>query len=81
MRQIARVRDLACRMAQKSPFDILFGDTHAIVRYADQCRAAIPDLNRYRRRSGINGIFHQLLDHGGRPFHDLACGDLVDRIL
>ena len=31
------------------------------------------------RGAGIDGVFHQLLDHAGRPLDDLAGGDLVDQ--
>ena len=54
-------------------------DADAIVANADQSTAAALQFNLDALRAGIQCIFHQLLDHGGRTFDHLAGGDLTDQ--
>ena len=43
-----------------------------------QVQSAALGRNVDPRRPGVDGVFHQLLDHARRPFDDLAGRDLVD---
>ena len=56
---------------------ILAADATAVVRHAEVRDAAVTDFHRDVSRSGIKGVFHQLLDDGGRPFNDFACSDQI----
>ena len=57
----------------------LFGrDSAAVVRHPHQVQSAVGGGNVDPRGPGIDGVFHQLLDHARRPFDDLAGRDLVD---
>ena len=54
-------------------------DAAAVVRDAQIGDPAFADLYRHGSRAGIQRVFHQFLDHGRRPFDDLAGGDASDR--
>ena len=54
-------------------------DAAAVVDHADQFQSALLDRHVDPRGPGIDGVFHQLLDHAGRPLDHLAGGDLVDQ--
>ena len=49
----------------------------AIVDDLDQILAAVAEIDLHGCRSGVDGVFHHLLDHRSGPVDDLACGDLV----
>ena len=51
----------------------------AIIRNADQCFAAIRDINGDAPRASIQRVFHQFLNGRSGSFDHLACGDAVDR--
>src|ERR1700723_1770950 len=53
-------------------------DAEAIIAHPDRSAAAAFYLDINAPRPGIQRIFHQLLDHGSRPFDDLAGSDLTD---
>ncbi len=53
------------------------GQTGAVVRHPDQRFPPVVHLHGDAGGTGIDAVFHQLLDHGCRPLHHLAGGDLV----
>ena len=55
------------------------GDAAAVVAHADQADAAFLQVDLDAARAGVERVLHQFLDHGRRPFDDLAGGDLVDQ--
>ena len=64
-------------MAEEGGGQFLGGDAAAVVRHPDQAHAAPLDLHHHRRGAGVDGVFHQLLDHAGRALHHLAGGDQI----
>ena len=48
-----------------------------VVDDLDQVFAAVAEIDLHGCRSGVDGIFHHLLDHRSGPVDDLARGDLV----
>ena len=64
-------------MAQESGGQLPGSDTAAVVRDPDEAHAAPLDLHHHCRGAGVNGVFHQFLDHAGRALHHLAGGDQV----
>ena len=71
--------DLARRMAQDRETCVLFRHTLAVVRHAQEARAARQDFDFDLRGAGVDGIFDELLDDGGRALDDFAGSNLVDR--
>ncbi len=55
-------------------------DAAAVVGHPDKALPSLCYLNQNPARTGVNGVFHQLLDHRCRPLYDLASSDLVDGI-
>ena len=53
-------------------------DSAAVVDDPHQVQSAVLGSNVDPRGPGVDGVFHQLLDHACRPFDDLAGRDLVD---
>jgi len=49
----------------------------AVVSYQDASSAAGGDVHRDIACPGIEGVFNQFLDDGGRSLDDLTGGDLV----
>ena len=64
-------------MAQKRGGQLVRGDAAAVVRNPNEAHAAPLYLHHNGGGSGVNGVFHQLFNNGGRPFHHLAGGDEV----
>ena len=66
-----------CRVALDGKLKI--GRVHAatVVDDADQAPAAVLQRDLDRRGAGVQSIFHEFLNGGGRPFDDLAGGDPV----
>ena len=49
----------------------------AIVAHADECLATVLELDAHDLRARVEGVFHELLDDGRRPFDHLARRDLI----
>ncbi len=49
----------------------------AVVGHLDQGAAPVFDIDEDPVAAGVQSVFHQLLDHRGRPLDHLAGGDLV----
>ena len=64
-------------MTRQRQGQIGLGHAPAIIPHPDQLQAALLNFDIYARRTGIEAIFNQLLDHRCRPFDHLACSDLV----
>ena len=52
----------------------------AVIAHPDQPNAALLHLDGDAGRAGIQAVFQQLLDYGGRTFDHLAGGDLTDQL-
>jgi hypothetical protein len=59
---------------------LLRWNADAVVRNADQARAAALDSDCDRARPGIERVLDELFDDGRRPLDDLAGRDLVDEL-
>ena len=70
--------ELAGGVAGEGQRQIVASDAAAVVDDADQLDAALLDVDVDARAAGIDGVFEQFLDDAGRPFDDLAGGDLGD---
>ena len=68
-------------MPLKAERRILWSHAHPIVLHSDAIPARILEFHGDPGSSGIERILHKLLDHGGRPLHDLASGNLVGHML
>ena len=66
-------------MAGQCQRQFLLRDAAAIVGDADQFDATFFQTDLHCRSTGIEGVFEQFLEHGGRAFDDLASGDLADQ--
>ncbi len=55
------------------------GNAYAIIAHPHQAKAALFNVDLDPARTGIERIFHQLLDDGSRSLDDLARGDLVNQ--
>ena len=75
--QILLAAELAGGMAQKGGGQLLRRDAAAVVRHPDKAHAAPLDLHHHGGGPGVDGVFHQLFHHAGRPFHHFAGGDEV----
>ena len=79
--QVLNVRQLAGRVGLKRQGQVVGGHPHAVVGDPDQIFAPALDAHVNPRRTRVDGVFEQLLDHARRPLHHLARGDLVhDRL-
>ena len=76
--EVVQRGDLAGGMARESDADLLRRDADAVVAHADQAAAAAFQLDLDAPRARVQGVLDQFLDHRGRPFDDLAGGDLID---
>ena len=68
-------------MALKSHADLLSRNAAAIVADAQVLDAALAQFDRHVFRSGVDTVFHQLLDCCCRAFDNLASGNLADNLL
>ena len=64
-------------MTKKGLLHLLHRDPDAVIRHTDHGDPAILDLYGDPVRLGIDGVFHQFLYDGCRPFDHFACRDLV----
>lgn len=78
---VAHSLDLAGGVAFKRQQGVVGTHTYAVVAHLDHVFAAIIHRHRDLRGAGVDSIFHQFLDHRGRPFDDLAGGNLVAHIV
>ena len=75
--QVLNVRQLAGRVGLKRQDQVVGGHPQAVVGDPDQIFTPALDAHVNPRRTRVNGVFEQLLDHARRPLHHLARGDLV----
>ena len=68
-------------MAQEREVDLFRGHADPVVGHPDELAARVLQLHGDGARPGVDRVFHQLLDHRGRPLHDLARGDLVHEVI
>ena len=59
---------------------IAIGHAAAVVGDADPPPAAAIGENVDPAGAGVDGVFHQFLDHAGRPLDHFAGGDAVDEL-
>ncbi len=72
-------RDLAGGVPRQGQRDLLRFNSVPVVAHANQGAAAALEFDFDVLRTRIDGVFHQLLDHGRRPLDDLAGSDLTDQ--
>ena len=77
MQQIV-IEQLGGGVAFDGERQFLGGHAAAVVLDGDEGTAAVADHDIDPRRSGVDGVLHQLLDDRRRPFDDLAGGNTVD---
>ena len=68
-------------MTQKSCGNLLFINTASVVGNADEGNAALLYFHGYGRGTGINGVFHQLLNDRSRSLHHFTGGNLINCLL
>ncbi len=68
-------------MTQKSIAHLGLLNTAPIVRDPDKGYPAILNLHRDSISPRVNGVFHQLLHHTGRPLHHLTRSNLIYRLM
>ena len=78
--QVVFASDLAGGMAQEGGLRLPGGDAAAVVGDPDQGHAAVLDLHRHRGGGGVDGVFHEFLDHRRGPLHHFAGGDQVGHV-
>ena len=78
--QAALVGKLAGGVAQEGHPGVLGRHAAAVVRDADELRAAAGELHRYVARPRVDGVFNELLHRRGGPLHDLARGYEVSHV-
>ena len=66
-------------MTAKCQRQIVTVNAFAIVTHADQPHTAFLDLNINLARHGVDAVFQQFLEYGGRSFDHLAGGDLIGK--
>ena len=75
--QVPGIPELAGGMAEKGGGKLLRRDAAPVVRHPDKGHAPPLNLHHHRRRTGVHGVFHQLLDHTCRTLHHLTGGNQV----
>jgi hypothetical protein len=73
--------DLAGGVACKRERQLLLADAAAVIGHLDQLDAAARELDRDFPRAGVDAVFEQFLERGGRTVDHFAGGDLVDEQL
>ena len=64
-------------MAFKGQQRVVAHHSAAVVGHVNELAPTGLDINPDARRPSVQGVFNQLLHHGGRTFHHLAGGDFV----
>ena len=76
--QVLGAGQLARRVAFQRELRVLRSHAGSVVGDGDEVAAAAADLDAHARRTGVERVLDELLDHGSRAFDHLAGGDLVD---
>ena len=76
--EIVRIVELAGGVAGEGQRQVVGVDAAAVVGDANQLDAALLHVHVDATGAGVEGVFEQFLEDAGRPFDDLAGGDLVD---
>jgi hypothetical protein len=74
------IGNLGSAVTADGQLEIVLPHAGPVIGHPHQRLAARSGNDVDLRRPGINGVFNQLLDHAGRPFNDLAGGNLVDHL-
>ena len=69
---------LGCGVAFDGQRQFVRGHALAVVGNGNERLTAVPDHHVDTPRPGVDGVFHQFLDHRGRALDHLAGGDAVD---
>jgi hypothetical protein len=67
-------------MSTQGQQQIITMDTGAVITDTYQAAAALLYINLDMAGPGINTIFQQLLNHGGRTLNHLSSGNLVSKV-
>ena len=78
--QILCRAQLARGVTQEGGGQLRSFDAAAVVADAEVCHAAALQLDRYGGRTGVHGVFKQLLDDAGRALDDFAGGDQISDV-
>ena len=78
--QVFQARDLAGRVPGKRQRQFVPVDAATVVAHPDQLRPARSYVDMDIVGAGVETVFDELLDDGGRPLDDLAGSDLVDEV-
>ena len=73
--EVGRLRQLAGRETLERDRHLVERDAAPVVGHADQLDAAPANLYADARRTRVDGVLYQLLDHRRRALDHLACGD------
>src|SRR5258708_31239629 len=68
-------------MARECERGIVAQHPAAVIHDADETASAALDFDAHVRRTGVERVLEQFLDHRGRPFHYLAGSDFVRDII
>jgi hypothetical protein len=68
-------------MARQRQHQLVLGDAAPVISDGDALHAAFFEPHRDLGRARVERVFQQFLDHGGRPFHHLAGGDLRNQLI
>ena len=71
---------LRCGVAGKGKARVVRRHSAAVVDHPYEGRAAVFYLHGDRAGAGVDGVFHELLDDGGRAFDYLARGDHIGKL-
>jgi hypothetical protein len=78
LEQVVGIAQFARGVVAERQRQVVGVDAAAVIDDADQVGTALLDIDIDARAAGVNGVLQQFLDDAGRPFDDLARGDLVD---
>ncbi len=77
-KEVVGVVELAGGVGGEGQRQVVGVDAAAVVGDADQLDAALFHVHVHAAGAGVDGVFEEFLEDAGRPFDDLAGGDLVD---
>ena len=78
--EIIQHGDLAGGVATQCQREVVAGDAGAVVADAHQLDAALFELDLDTVGAGVDAVFQQFLDHGGRTLHHFAGSDLIRQL-